>query len=159
MSDYGTSDIRRLANETSRNYRLVAPLVLYAASVEKLPYLRSVAKDDYLLGAAAQFLENVSWKDIVSKLENDCETIPLHYRKVYRSYVCINDRQKAVDHTKLLMYERIKELQVEKSVSTYRLYTDLGLNHGNVNAYIKHGDVSKVSLGVAEKVLEYLDKV
>ena len=51
---------------------------------------------------------------------------------------------------------QIKYLQQEKNVSTYRVYTDLGLNHGNVNAYLKYGDISNVSLEVAEKVLEYL---
>ena len=33
---------------------------------------------------------------------------------------------------------------------------ELGLNRGNVNAYMKHGDVSKMSLQNATRIMKYL---
>ena len=54
------------------------------------------------------------------------------------------------------MRRRIVQLQKEKGVSTYRLYTDLSLNPGNLNAFLKHGDCSKVSLSTARRAVQHL---
>ena len=156
LSGMETNDLRRLAAEVSSNYRLVEPLVLFAMSVNRLGFLQRVAKDMVLVKAVQLFLEIEDWEGMLHKLENSDDSIPYEYHKVYNSYISVRDRSKAKNHTKELMHTRIKYLQKEKNVSTYRLYTDLGLNHGNVNAYIKYGDASKVSLEVAEKVLDYL---
>lgn len=37
--------------------------------------------------------------------------------------------------------------------SAYRLYTDLKLNPGNVNAWLKHNDSSKMSLDCARQIV------
>ena len=41
--------------------------------------------------------------------------------------------------------------------SNYRIYTDLHLNPGNLNAWLKHGDCGKVSLKTARSVLRYAE--
>ena len=43
----------------------------------------------------------------------------------------------------------------KKKLSNYRLYTDLKLNPGNVNAWLKHNDSSKMSLDCARKIYQY----
>ena len=156
LSGMETNDIRRLASEIYQNYRLTEPLVLFAMSVNKMEYLKSITTNPVLSKAIQIFPENIGWEDAVYKLENNDITIPYEFIKVYNSYKSVRDRNKAEKHTKGLLHMQIKYLQQEKNVSTYRIYTDLGLNHGNVNAYLKYGDISKVSLEVAEKVLEYL---
>lgn len=45
----------------------------------------------------------------------------------------------------------------KSGVSNYRIYTDLKLNPGNLNAWLKHGDSSKVSLYTARKTLQYME--
>ena len=53
----------------------------------------------------------------------------------------------------------LTKLQKEKNISNYRIYKDLELNPGNINAYLKHGDPSKLSLATARKTLDYLEAV
>ena len=157
LSQSETTNIKRLAAEVPDNYRLVEPLVLYAASINKQEVLKRYAEDRFLAERVSMLPDAVSWSDIESLLEQVDIGIPDGFHKVYRSYKCIRDNQKSTNHTKLLVLKRTRELQHEKRITTYRLYTDLKLNHGNVHAYIKIGDVSKVSLEVADRILDYLE--
>lgn len=159
LSLSGTNDIKRLAEEVPKNYRLAEPLVLYALSVNKRNRLLQVATDPHLKNLIHYFPEQLSWDDILLAFVNNEKNYPSEIRKVYSSYISQRDRQKANSHTKALMLERSRQLQQEKRVTTYRIYTDLKLNHGNVNAYLKNGDINKVGLEVAEKVLDYLRSV
>ena len=118
--------------------------------------LQRVAHDSYLLSELNRFVNIDSWEKVVTLLENKDKSMSNEFNKVYRSYLVERDKQKATDHTKSLVLKRTRELQKKKRITTYRLYTDLRLNHGNVHAYIKNGDVSKVSLDTAERLLEYL---
>ena len=56
----------------------------------------------------------------------------------------------------MLMHKRVRELQAQKQVSNYRIYHDLNLNPGNLNAWLTHQDCSKVSLNTTRKTLNYL---
>ena len=159
LSLSGTNDIKRLAGEVPKNYRLAEPLVLYAMSVSKRNHLNMVATDPHLQKLIQCFPNQMSWDEVLSALESNDESYPHEFRKVYNSYVTHRDRQIANSHTKELMFKRTRQLQQEKGVTAYRVYTDLKLNHGNVNAYLKNGDVSKVGVEVAERVLEYLKSV
>jgi len=156
LSKINTNDIRVLIGEVPDNYRLTEPLVLYTLSVNKCDCFLRTAKDPHLL-SAFRAVEEMSWDDVLSLLKCEDKRLTNEFHKVYRSYKSIRDKQKHVNHTKSLVLNRIRELQNKKNVTTYRLYTDLGLNHGNVHAYIKNGDVSKVSLEVAENILTYLE--
>jgi len=151
-----TNDIRLLAREVPNNKRLVEPLVLYSLAVNKHECLQRNARDEHLVSALQKF-KGMKWDNFISLLETKDSTVPNEFRKVYRSYLAERDKQKALDHSKHLRLKRTKELQQKKGITTYRLYTALRLNHGNVNAYIKNGDVSKVSLDVADKILGYLE--
>lgn len=42
-------------------------------------------------------------------------------------------------------------------MANYKIYTGLGLNPGNINAYLKHGDLSNVSAKTADRIFEYAD--
>ena len=55
------------------------------------------------------------------------------------------------------MRQKVKRLQEKKGVTTYRIYTDLELNPGNLNAWLKHGDGAKVSLETARITLRYME--
>ena len=44
---------------------------------------------------------------------------------------------------------------MKKKLTNYRLYTDLKLNPGNVNAWLKHNDSSKMSLDCARQIYKY----
>lgn len=76
---------------------------------------------------------------------------------VSTSYLSEKNRTVTDNLTKALMWNKISRLQNEKHVTKYILYTDLKLNHGNLNAYLKHGDCSKLSLDTTRKILRYLE--
>jgi hypothetical protein len=92
-------------------------------------------------------------------LSSNDPALPAEYIKVFRSYLSVRDRKQGDDHTKALIREHIVRLQQQKGISTYRIYTDLQLNHGNMNTYIKHGDVSKVSLDMARSAMAYMERI
>lgn len=80
------------------------------------------------------------------------------YRKCWKSYVSVRDRYQSELHTKQLMVKKIRQLQAQLGVSNYRIYRDLGLNPGNANAFLTHGDCTKVSLSTARRTLQYLQQ-
>ena len=78
------------------------------------------------------------------------------YQKVYNSYLFKINRVKNEEHTKSLMLLRIKDMQQQKHITNYRIYTDLHLNPGNVNDFLTNGNVSKLSLKTAEMIYDYV---
>lgn len=145
-----------LAREAERsNHRLREPLALYAVFNDKAEVLARAAKGDWL----PRELLQMSPEDLLGQLEREESALPEAAVKVYRSYLVAASRQAADDHSKGLMHRRIRSLQAEKGISNYRLYHQLGLNPGNVNAYLKHGDVSKVSLQTARMILDLAKRI
>ena len=74
---------------------------------------------------------------------------------VWRSYCSVRDAALADNDTKELIHRRVLELQQKKKLTNYRLYKDLKLNPGNVNAWLKHNDSSKMSLDCARQIYKY----
>lgn len=90
-------------------------------------------------------------------LEENASLLPDEYHKVWRSFQSQKNRGQSDDHTKELMRLKVKRLQEQCGVSNYRIYTDLKLNPGNVNAWLKHGVTDKVSLDTARRMLRYVE--
>ena len=86
-------------------------------------------------------------------LEKQSPELPEGYLKVWRSYCSVRDAVLADNDTKELIHRRVLELQ--QKLTNYRLYTDLKLNPGNVNAWLKHNDSSKMSLDCARRIYKY----
>lgn len=138
----------------AENSRLREPLLLYAAMTGSLNILLAALRDDALKAECARLL---TLGNIAALLRGGDRRLPESYRGVYQSYQGVRDRQADDDRVKQLLWQRIKEFQGKKRVSNYRVYTDLQLNPGNMNAFLTHGDVSKISLSTARKVLRYLE--
>ena len=68
----------------------------------------------------------------------------------------MRDAVLADNDTKELIHRRVLELHKKKKLTNYRLYTDLKLNPGNVNAWLKHNDFSKMSLDCARQIYKYV---
>lgn len=90
-------------------------------------------------------------------LQQGSEQLPVEYQKVWRSYCSQKNKGLADNHTKELMRQKVKRLQEKNGVTNYRIYTDLKLNPGNLNAWLKHGDSDKVSLETARTTLRYVE--
>jgi len=158
LSPTYTGSLYKLSKEAVVNPRLREPLFLYAVTSDKADLLLQATKDDQLNAEYANMLASYDRASLFHALESGDPILPDSYRKIYKSYVSVRDRVKAESRTKELILGKIRRLQREKRISNYRIYTDLRLNHGNLNAFLKHGDLTKVSLEAARRVEEYLDK-
>ncbi len=80
------------------------------------------------------------------------------YHTVYKNYCYLRDRQEQEDKLKRIMYQKIAERKREKKLTNYHIYSRLHLNPGNINAFLKNGDVSKVSLNTARQILAFVNE-
>jgi len=158
ISYCNSCSIYKLAAEAaSNNLRLREPLFLYALFSGKQNLLLAATKSSELHEEYTMMLKKYSIREMENALLSDDPLLPREYRKAYHSYFSVINKNKTDAKTKLLMRDKIVRLQAEKNISTYRLYTDLHINHGNMNAFIKYGDCSKVSYHTALRALEYMD--
>ena len=78
------------------------------------------------------------------------------YRTVYENYLYMRSKKQQEDKIKAMMYARIVEVKCQKKISNYCIYTQLRLNPGNVNSFLKNGDTSKVSLNTTREILSFV---
>jgi len=157
LSRTGTNSLYKLAGEVTENLRLREPLLLYAMSFGKTEILLRASRDYPVYSDYKELTSKYKWEDIIEMLKNEDAQLGQNYHKVFNSYIRRRDMPDTNNETKRLMHKRIRKLQKEKCISNYRLYTDLKLNPGNTNAFLKRGDIVKISMGNAEKMLEYIE--
>jgi len=58
---------------------------------------------------------------------------------------------------RLAVRERVLELESRKRVTRYRMAKDLGLNPGNLHAYLSQGNATKLSLDRVADLVRYLE--
>jgi hypothetical protein len=156
-------DCRSLALPTlvqlgSTDYpRVVEPLYFYAIETDQLGRLLRLSEgmwfyDDYL--SLSKRFE--SKEELLNALDAHDASIPLRYRKIYLSYK--SERDKTANDKAFAQLARIELLEqlAGKGISKYRVYTDLNLNPGNINRYLKHGDTKNISRQTVNKVLRYV---
>ena len=147
----------RQVKEVPSNLRLREPLFLYALCHSKTDIL---IKASVGCSACTEYFElasNYRWDEILKLLEDDDIRLGNLYRKVYRSYVSRRDAYERENTRRRLIHKKTRELQESKGISNYRIYTDLKLNQSNANRYLKHGDITKVSKRIADKMVAYLE--
>lgn len=157
LSGLNTNSIVRLAKEAQTNYRLREPLFLYAYCSDRMNVLLACTSDSEWGEKFQQVSSQFSFPKLLQALESQNKVLNERYHKCYHSYACRRDMPKTYNRKKGLMRNKILQLQTQKKVTSYRVCLDLGLNRSNVTAYIKHGDVDRVSVDLARKILEYLD--
>ena len=148
-----------LSSAESDNLRLREPLLLYMMVIGKKQQFLEFANGKEAFSEMVAVANTYDWKSLELALEAKEESLPIQLQKVYDSYCVKRDWKKGENHSKSLMWNKITKLQREKNISNYRIYKDLELNPGNINAYLKHGDSSKLSLATARKTLDYLEAV
>lgn len=142
--------IALLYEECKNNFRLREPLFLYAYHNDKSHILKKYLSDEDLK----------EYKEISYLLDsNRIDELPKEYKKVYNSYEVKTHMKDNDDNIKKLMLDKIIRLKSEKNVSNYRIYTDLKLNPGNFNAFIKNRNIKKLSLSNTRETLNYLEAI
>lgn len=158
LSKSNTNSLYKLAEEASGdNPRLKAPVLLFALYSGKQTVLLQAAKDQNLLAEYQKMVSQYSVDMMTRMLEDNDSALPNEYHKVWRSFQTQKNRGQSDDHSKELMRLKVKRLQEQSGVSNYRIYTDLNLNPGNVNSWLKHGVADKVSLKTARMILHYVE--
>lgn len=157
MSGAESLDLRILATRAQKSRpRLAAPLLLYAMETnvtERL--LKSIYKKD-LLREYKEVILLCHDKPIAELSLEEEEKLPWTYRKLLASWRTAKNRNESLTDSKRLRLERTRMLQKETGISNAQIYQTLDLNPGNVNAYLKHGDTSKVSLETATRIMKFL---
>lgn len=149
LSENNTLNIHKLTSEVyNGNYRLKEPLFLYCYYSDKadilLKYLSDEDKREY-------FAVSVGIKNNVK--------LPLDYMKVFNSYKCRVGMKDNDNQIKLLMIDKIIKLKKSKNISNYRIYTELGINAGNFNDFVKNRNLNKLSLDKSREVYNYLQRM
>ena len=153
-----TNGLYKLADEASTNNpRLREPLFLYALYAQKTDLLLQATKNAALHQYYQTMLNTHSTESMYNAFTMHSVELAEEYHKVWRSYLNVKNRNQADNHTKELMRNKVKRLQEQHKVTNYRIYTDLKLNPGNLNAWLKYGDCTKVSLNVARQTLRYVE--
>ena len=155
LSGVQTASIHKLADCLSANPRLKEPLFLYALAYDKMNLLLRYTADSTVVAEYVQLSNRCTLAQMLLLLENQSSELSEGYLKVWRSYCSVRDSALADNDTKELIHRRVLELQQKKHLTNYRLYTDLKLNPGNVNAWLKHNDSSKMSLDCARQIYRY----
>jgi len=149
LSGVQTASIHKLADCLSENPRLKEPLFLYALAFDKVELLLRYTANSTIAAEYEQLSNLYSLEQMLVLLEKQSSELP------EGSYCSVRDTSLADNDTKALIHRRVLELQQKKKLTNYRLYTDLKLNPGNVNAWLKHNDSSKMSLDCARQIYKY----
>ena len=155
LSGVQTASVHKLADRMAENPRLKEPLFLYALTLDKVDLLLRYTVNSAVVAEYERLSDRYSLAQMLLLLEKQSPELPEGYRKVWRSYCSVRDAVLADNDTKELIHRRVLELQQEKKLTNYRIYTDLRLNPGNVNAWLKHNDSSKMSLDCARQIYKY----
>ena len=82
--------------------------------------------------------------------------LPARYRKVIDAYDAVAERRENDERAKALMAKKTVAALERAGKTRYRLCRDLGLNEGNVYAWLA-GDPSKVSRATARRAWRYAE--
>ena len=155
LSGISSASLYTFSKLSQNNARLKDVLSLFLALYTKEDLRnRLVRKFDYLKKPSKK-LEKLNENNIKTFLNNPDLS---EYKTVYDNYLYAKNRKEYENKLKTIMHKRICEVKKEKKISNYKIYKELELNHGNTNAFLKSGNVRKVSLDTARCILEFVNK-
>ena len=154
LSDFNSTSLYAFSQLARNNARLKDVLSLYLVMYTE-ENLRSklLIKFDYLKSSCEK-LKGIDDDNAETYLHNDSLS---GYRTVYNNFLYQRNRKEQEDRLKRMMYRKISEVKQAKCVTNYRIYKELNLNPGNVNAFLKNEDTSKVSVDTARKILAFVN--
>lgn len=155
--EHTTAIYKLLREAVTQNARLKEPLYLYAVSNGRLKTLLTASKKTAFYDEYLRLSKEFICPELLNGLEAGTSELAQEYQKVWRSFCSVKGKAKRDERVKNMMAEKIKRLQEEKEVTTYRICKDLGLNNANVNHWLKNGCNGKVSMSTARRVLQYMD--
>lgn len=158
LSGLQTSSLKKLctaaANESPR---VAEPLFLYSLEIDRLDQLLQCSKGAWMEADYQQLADAaLSYHGEAQRFLQENEA-PERYEQVLAAYLARTGAIDADRRVIALMRDKTNDALKAKGITIYRLCKDLGLNMGNVYAYLGKGDVAKVSRATARRIMEYAD--
>lgn len=158
LADSRSLDLSRLWEQTGNHPRATEPLLLFAAVSGHADALATQMQAKRSLLAELRLLDELAQAGALEvALASDDSRLRPEYLKVWRSYVVARDARLRNADLKRLARERALELEAQRGVSRYRMAKALGLNPGNLHAFLAQGNVSKLSLDRAYALVGFLE--
>ncbi|MBQ7504714.1 MAG: hypothetical protein IJT79_05285 [Ruminococcus sp.] len=155
LSGASGKSLYRFSAMCGHNARLKDAVVFYISLFTKKDLKAHLIKKYPYLSEGCAKLSNIK----IDGLENNLSDPALsEYKTIYDNYLVRKNNKANEDKIKLLMHEKIVAVQGEKRISNYSVYKNLNLNPGNANAFLKNGDVSKLSLDIVRRILQYVNE-
>ncbi len=155
LSGFNSTSLYTFSQLAGSNARLKDTLTLYLVMYTEENLRGKLLKKFDYLNKSCERLRGLNNDNAEFYLQNDSLS---EYRTVYNNYLYQQNRKEQEDRLKMVMYRRISEVKQAKCVTNYRIYKELNLNPGNVNAFLKNEDTSKVSLDTARKILAFVNE-
>ncbi|MDO8881035.1 MAG: hypothetical protein Q7W44_09615 [Coriobacteriia bacterium] len=153
-----TLALSRLVAHIDSEPRLIEPLLLLSATTGSARRLaRLLDSRPALLNELATLTTLHESGALETVLSADDGHLRPEYAKVWRSYVARRDAVQRDADIRLEVRQRLLILEQEKSVTRYRMAKDLGLNPGNLHAFLAQGNPTKISLDRVAELLRYLE--
>ncbi|NTU71887.1 MAG: hypothetical protein HGB10_08745 [Coriobacteriia bacterium] len=147
LADSRSSSPTRLWACARTHPRVVEPLLLFAVVSGRSGTLLPELESKPHLSNELQLLEKLHDSGALeSALGSEDSQLRPEYRKVWRSYVVRRDAHLRDADLKRVARERVLELEPTRHVSRYQMAKSLGLNPGNLHAFLAQGNVAKLSL-------------
>jgi hypothetical protein len=152
LSHSNSTNLSKLAQELPNNPRLREPLFIYIVFIDRHKTIMEELINDkeYI-----NFIKKYDKKILLELLNKSSIELKEEYLKVWRSYMSEKNKPESDYHTKELILKNVLKIKKAKEISNYRIYTQLNLNQGNINAWLKNGECNKVSLEIARKILRF----
>lgn len=152
-----TLALTRLVRHLSEEPRLVAPMLLWAAVSGRGDRLRRLLQSEDQRRELEVLMSLHSASFLEAALAEADPRLPPEYAKAWRSFVVRRDTTQRDAELKLEARKRVLDLASAKGVSRYRMARDLGLNDGNLHAFLAQGKPSALSLQRVFDLVEYLE--
>lgn len=158
LSGEHTLALTRLVELSSSEPRLTEPALLWAAVSGQTDRMCRLLNAHGDLQRECDMLAELSAGGTLEQmLAAEDPRLRPEFTKVWRSYVARRDAQMRDAQLKLDARERALALAKSKNVTRYRMAKDLGLNGGNLHAYLVQARTSKLSLDRAVALVRYLE--
>jgi hypothetical protein len=158
LADSDSHALSRLWERTAVHPRATEPLLLLAAVSGRSNALGAHLSAEPTLAAEMDLLVELAGSgSLEAALADEDPRLRPEYLKAWRSYVVRRDAHLRDADLKKLARQRALELEAKRHVTRYRVAKDLGLNPGNLHAFLSQGNVTKLSLEHAYKLVEYLE--
>lgn len=152
--------MRRFAALAQARMPELAPyLVFYAAEHNSLVKLLSYIWDEELHTSMTRAARALGQRDLqrVALLGRYRNQLDEPYALVMDDFLKAYGAIESKADEKRIIWERTHELLLHTGIPVSLIVKELGLNSGNLYAYMNHGDVSKMSQKNAEAILAFLE--